>query len=250
METRAEHSPSSTTLCPSTGSSDLPTTPFPGAGPSPVPCPHRHHVVLQLLQPHAAVVTAAAGGGQAVVGLVEGGRGGTTVICFEGLVGAVATGRQESVGPTAPRLPTCPPPPLHSTHHRAGLGCLCSGDRHPSLCRDTHPCAGTPMPVQGHPSRFRDTLGEADSQGAAAAVVGVVAVRPIRAAALAWGGRTEVSEWGQASAVAPTPHPSARCHPARCPHATHSCWRARAGWALRCSGTRRDPHTRCSGRRR
>lgn len=157
METRAEHSPSSTTLCSSTGSSDLPTTPFPGAGPSPVPCPHRHHVVLQLLQPHTAVVTAAAGGGQAVVGLVEGGRGGTAVIRFEGLVGAVATGRQESVGPTAPRLPTCPPPPLHGTHHRAGLGCLCSGDRHPSRCRDTHPGAGTPTPVQGHSSRCRDT---------------------------------------------------------------------------------------------
>lgn len=65
-------------LLPSAGCSDLPTTPTPWAisteqGRSLIPRPHRHHVVLQLLQPHAALVAATAGSGQAVVGPVEGG---------------------------------------------------------------------------------------------------------------------------------------------------------------------------------
>lgn len=79
---------------------------------------------------------------------------------------------------------------------------------------------------QRHPPGCRSTLWEPDSQRAAAAEVGIVAVRPVCAAALAWGGRAEVSEWGQAPATAPAPHavpthpcPPALCRPPRCPHA-------------------------------
>lgn len=117
-------------------------------GCSPILRPHRHHVVLQLLQPCTAVVTAAAGGGQAVVGPVEGGRGGTAVICFKGLMGAVAVGKR---GSALPSSPVCSPIPLlHSTHRQAGLEHLCSRDRHPPRGRGTHRGAGAPWGSQTH----------------------------------------------------------------------------------------------------
>lgn len=136
------------------GGSAQPTAPHPrplapSRAPRQAPCPHRHHVVLQLLQPRAALVAAAAGSGQAVVGSVEGGRGGTAVICFEGFMGAVAAEGWGSAGPGTPRVPACPPM-LHSTHHRAGLGHLCSRDRHPPWGRGTHPGAGAPCGSQTH----------------------------------------------------------------------------------------------------
>lgn len=132
-----------------------------GAGeewvPLPAPSPHRHHVVLQLLQPHAALVAAAAGGSQAVVGLVEGGRGCPAIIGLKCLVGTIAAGGQG---------------------RRGSVGAGTALAQHPS----------------GRAVRMCTCPRAGNSQGAAAAVVSIVAIRPICAAALTWGGKAELRE--------------------------------------------------------
>lgn len=131
--------------------------------PCPSLCPHRHHVVLQLLQPCAALVTATASCGQAVVGTVEGGRGGATVIRFKGLVGAIAVGRHRPVGPCTPPVPICPPlTAQHPPAGRAGASLQwglapTQGQGHPPRVRGiphrfsgTHPSPRAPWGTQTH----------------------------------------------------------------------------------------------------
>lgn len=232
-----------------TGSSDLPP-PLPQLlallacclSLCPSLCPHRHHVVLQLLQPCAALVTATAGGGQAVVGAVEGGRGGAAVIRLKGLMGAIAGGGHGSVGPCAPRVPSCPPPTAqHPPSHRAGASLqwgLAPTQGHP----------GVPTPIQGHAGGARLTRSCSSCSQHRSRMSHLCG-----SSRLGRESRDLIAETNPPQRVHVPPPVSPMTPHLMLPllsTSTHSCWRARAVWAWRCSGTRLCPRTRCSGRRR
>lgn len=104
----------------------------------------------------------------------------------------------------------------------------------------------------GRAARMWTCPGAENSQRAAAAVVSIIAIRPICAAALTWGGKADSESQGASPHAVLMPSGPVSPH-LRLPHpppSTHSCWRARAAWVWRCSGTRHGPRTRCSGHRR